>query len=352
MLSFDQAMKSSTIKKKRIIVIAVIMAALYGVSKVKLVDYLLMQAAGQIEVLWNARPLDEVLLDEEIDDGIKQNIQLIGEIKAFASAELGLTSHDLYQTIYDQKGEDILWNLSACEPFELKCKEWYFPIVGSVSYKGFFDLNKAKIEEQSLKEKGYDTRIRPVNAWSTLGWFSDPVLSNNLLHDKGRIAELFIHEITHANIFVKDSLTFNENLASFIGEQGAKMFMAKKFGQDSEEYIDYIQDEKDIQKFIKHCLIGLERLDSLYVAFDPEWSVEMKKTAKEKCIRQWVADLDTITFFDGDSFQGRFEDKLPNNAFFMSFERYDSKKIIFEKMLLNEFSGDLKSFIDFYKQLD
>lgn len=345
-------MRSMFRRRKKTVIAFLIIAIVFGLSQIELVNYLLMQASGQVEVLWNAVPLEDALASKDFDQEIKSNIQLINEIKSYAYTELGLQSEGLYETIYDQKGEDILWNLSACEPFKLKCVEWYFPIVGSVSYKGFFDLERAKKEEQLWIQKGMDTRIRPVNAWSTLGWFSDPILSNNLTHDKGRIVELFIHEITHTNIFIKDSLTFNENLASFIGEQGARMFMASKYGKESEEYISYVQKEEDLQKFIQHCLNGLNRLDSLYNSFDRELTICAKKERKEQCIQQWVNELDTIHFFDGKSFQGRFTEKLPNNAFFMSFERYDSKKIQFERMLNAQFSGDLKAFIGFYKDLE
>lgn len=340
------------LQKKLLIVISVGMLILYGLARIDLIDYLLMQANGQLKVLWNARPIGEVLKDETADAAFRNKINFVEEIKQFADRELGLKSEGLYTTIYDQRGMDILWNLSACKPFTLESVEWYFPIVGSVSYKGFFDLEKAKLEEQLLKEKGYDTRIRPVNAWSTLGWFSDPILSKTLNRNKGSIVELFIHEITHANIFFKDSLTFNENLASFIGEQGARLFMADKFGIDSQPYIEYVEEEQDAQKFISHCLLGVKELGILYNSFNSEMLERDKKVAKEEYLNGWVRRLDSLTFSDKKAYQARFRDKLPNNAFFMAFERYDSKKENLKYQLDEEFKGNLKAFIDFYKMED
>ncbi|MDW3209228.1 MAG: aminopeptidase [Reichenbachiella sp.] len=333
--------------KKNLKWLILVVGVLFVVSEAQFISYLLMQGQGQLEVLWNARPVDEVLKDS-IDQKLREKLLLVEEVKAFAKEDLGLDSEGLYTTVYDQNGEDILWNLTACDPFALQSIEWSFPIVGNVSYKGFFDLEKAKYEEQKLKEKGYDTRIRPVNAWSTLGWFQDPILSNNLERSEGRLAELFIHEITHANIFLKDSLTFNENLASFIGEQGALQFLTNKYGQESTLLDDYKASENDTQSFVKHCLNGVSDLKILYTSFNENMSFSEKVKSKEMYMKKWVETLDSMPFNNPKIYIGRFEEKLPNNAFFMAFERYDSKKESFDLQLQGEFEGDLKAFIKYY----
>ncbi|WP_176214704.1 aminopeptidase [Reichenbachiella faecimaris] len=309
-----------------------------------------MQGQGQFEVLWNAKSIEDLLNNESGNEELKLKILLVEEIKSFAKTKLGLESEGLYETIYEQNGEDILWNLTACEPYALTSVEWTFPIVGSVSYKGFFDIDRAKREEQELKESGFDTRIRPVNAWSTLGWFSDPILSKNLSRSEGDIAELFIHEITHANVFLKDSLIFNENLASFVGEHGAMMFLETRFGIGSKEVKKYAQSENDSKTFIDHCLKGVSELDSLYKTFPKEMSIAKKDSLKNLYMANWVDRLDSIPFHDELAYHGRFEEKLPNNAFFMAFDRYDSKKEAFSQQLKNEFQNDLKAFISFYKK--
>lgn len=320
------------------------------IIKRDLLSYLLMQGSGQFEVLWNAQKLEDFLEEESVEEELKSKIKLVEEVKLFAKNHLGLESEGLYTTIYDQKGDDILWNLTACEPYALESVEWVFPIVGCVSYKGFFDLERAKQEEKELLKKGLDTRIRPVNAWSTLGWFSDPILSKNLKRSEGGIAELFIHEITHANIFLKDSLTFNENLASFIGEQGAVLFLKEKYGAESKQTIEYTRSEQDAQTFINHCLKGVSELDSVYHTFKDQMLTSEKEEIKQAYMKSWVDRLDAIPFYDQLSYHGRFEEKLPNNAFFMAFDRYDSKKQAFAYQLQNKFQNDLKAFIDFYKR--
>lgn len=308
-----------------------------------------MQAKGQARVLLEARAIEKVLLDPMVEDELKEKIRMVDEIKSFADTALHMESDDLYRTLFDQKGKDILWNLSGCMPFSLDQKIWSFPLVGEVSYKGFFDYERAKEEEGKLKQLGYDTRVRTVNAWSTLGWFEDPILSNTLRRDPGSLAELFIHEITHAHIFYKDSINFNENLASFVGEQGALFYLSSVYGVDSKEVLNYRSKQRDDRLFTDHCLAGLQELKQLYSSFDADSEPEDKLSKKRAFMRSWVVDLQEVSFSDSARYEGYFRDDLPNNAFFMAFNRYDSKKAFFEHQFKTEFSSDLKKFIDFHR---
>ena len=118
-----------------------------------------------------------------------------------------------------------MWVVMACEPFALKPKEWKFPIIGSVPYKGFFKKERAEALKAELEKEGWDVMVRNPGGWSTLGWFTDPILSKMLMRSEGDLANLIIHEMSHATIFVKDSVEFNENLATFIGDRGAELFL-------------------------------------------------------------------------------------------------------------------------------
>jgi predicted aminopeptidase len=311
-----------------------------------------MQGKGQFEVLWNAKPIDVVLNNPNTSEALKRRILLVDTIKRFTHADLEMDASSLYTSLYDQKDKTILWNLSASEPFAMKSVEWIYPIVGKASYKGYFDLKKAKIEQQRLDDLGFDTRVRPVNAWSTLGWFNDPILSNMLNRSVGNLAELFIHEITHSHIFIEDSITFNENLASFIGEQGARLFLSKQYGVHSKELLSYIELEYDYDVFTQHCLIGLSELEDVYANFDDSMDTLIKNEQKTAYLERWVERLDSLPFNNKDRYSKGFADKLPNNAFFMAFERYTSIKEDFSIQLAQDFDGDLKSFIHYYKEGD
>lgn len=334
--------------KKRIIfstlAIAIASVILFNIDLLK---YGIMQGSGQLNVVFNARPVQEVMADENFPDSLKLKIELMQEIREFAIDSLGLKDTENYTSIFDQKGKDILWNLSACEPYELKSVQWSFPFLGKFSYKGFFDLDKAKEERKELSDKGYDTRIRPVSAWSTLGWFKDPILSNQLSRSDGSLAEMVIHELTHATIFIKDSLSFNENLASFIGEKGAIKFLEYRYGTESVYLDNYNNSENDYIMYTNHMLSGTKHLDSLYQSFGDSMSDSEKSSKKTEMIQHIINTVDTISFYNPKRFRGIYSKGLPNNCYFLAFSRYFSKIDQLELELENKFGGDLRAFIKY-----
>ncbi len=227
-----------SLTKKIILSILIILIALIAINY-ELVNYGISQAKGQLKIVRNARPNQEVLHDPNFPDSLKTNLRLVDEIKKFAFDSLGINFSNNYSNVYDQKGKDLMFVVTACEPFKLEPKEWSFPIIGTFSYKGFFDKEKAISLENELKEEGLDTNIRTAGGWSTLGWFEDPILSNMLDDDEAGFAELLIHELTHGTLFVKDSLRFNENLATFIGIKGTELYLTRKYGEGNDLLVAY-----------------------------------------------------------------------------------------------------------------
>lgn len=316
----------------------------------KLVLYGIGQGKGQLEILLNTQAVEEVLSDPNIPDTTKQKLRLIQEVRKFAFDSLGINSSKNYTTIYDQKGKPSLWVVTASERFALKAKEWTFPFLGNVSYKGFFDYDKALKEEAKLKEKGWDTYIGIVGGWSTLGWFKDPILSNMLFRSKGDVVNLIIHELTHTTLFVKDSVEFNENLATFIGNKGTELFLKRYYGEDSDEYIRYIKDEEDFQRFSTHILAGADRLDSLYSTFSYLKGLAFRQKSKDDLIKKIVVTADTLTLNDPERYSHYFNNFTPNNAFFMSFLRYRSRLDNFESEFLNQYNSNLKKYLEHMKE--
>jgi len=200
----------------------------------ELIGYGIAQGKGQFYILWNAQPIEEILNSPGIEDSIKQKLLIVNEIRIFAFDSLGLTPTKNYTTFFDQQGKEILWVVTACAPYKFEPKEWSFPIIGSFTYKGFFDVEKARKLSEKLSNEGYDVEISSVGGWSTLGWFKDPVLSNMLEGSVGSMSNTLIHELTHGTVFVPDSMTFNENLASFIGRKGAFKFLELTYGSRSQ----------------------------------------------------------------------------------------------------------------------
>jgi predicted aminopeptidase len=257
---------------------------------------------------------------------------------------LGLKNSDNYTTLYDQQGKDILWNISASEEFKLQAYQWKFPILGSFGYKGFFDLEKAKKERKTLDSLSYDTHIYGVSAWSTLGWFKDPILSNMLDRTEGQLADLIIHELTHSTVFVKDSLVFNENLASFVGHIGAIAFLKYKYPDDTLPVHNFNIRASDYSKYLNHMMFGAKKLDSLYSSIE-KLEISEKRNLKTIKINEIVAALDTVPFTNKARFNKVFENKPPNNAQLMSYLRYHSYHDLLEQEYINDFNADIRAYI-------
>ncbi|MEM8964792.1 MAG: aminopeptidase [Bacteroidota bacterium] len=339
---------------KKIIVGLVVGVVILLIWQQELVSYGIMQAKGQIKVIWNARPIDELLADSQVPDSLKQKIRLVQEVKQFAIDSLGVNDSDSYGSVYDQKGKPILWVITATEPFSLEDRKWKFPLLGTFSYKGFFEHEKALKEKKELAEQGLDTGIRTVSAWSTLGFFDDPILSQLLFRSDGQVANTIVHELTHGTIFVKDSLQLNENIASLIGDEGATAFLAHKHGAESSEVKQYQYYLQDRAKYTNHMLRGTNQLDSLYQSFPEDLTMEVKRNEKEKLIREIVATTDTLNLKTSQyqKVRNRIKSRKepPNNTFFKSYVRYRKNLDDLKIELDNQFNGDIARYLAYLKE--
>lgn len=307
----------------------------------ELVLYGLGQAQGQLKIIRKSRPVEEFMADPDFPDSLKAKLELIGAVRQFAFDSLGLNYSDNYTSLYDQGGKPILWVVNACDPYELKNKDWIFPVLGSVSYKGFFDLAKAEKEEAIWKEQGYDTRIRTVSGWSTLGFLDDPILSNMLYRSDGNLTELIIHELTHGTLYIRDSVSFNENLASFIGRQGAIKFLKEQ--EMEEALIQYQESEHDDSLFTAHMLRGVAHLQEVYEGIQAK-STSQKQAAKDLAILQIQNSLDTVSFYHPQKYSW-FQEAQINNTFFMAYVRYYGSQGVFAEELETRYNGDIRAYI-------
>jgi predicted aminopeptidase len=336
---------------KRILLGLLLLTAVLVIIYRDLVVYGMRQAKGQLHIVWNARPVEEFIKDLNFPDSLKTKLHLINAIRRYAIDSLGLKDTKNYKTLYDQKGEEVMWVVTACEPFELKAKEWTFPVIGSVPYKGFFRKDLAVKLKEELDKEGWDVSIRNPGGWSTLGWFTDPILSKMLERSEGDLANLIIHEMSHATIFIKDSIDFNENLATFIGDRGTEKFLISRYGLHSKEYQTYMNDDSDYLKFTDHMLRGTEKLDSLYKSMKPEDSREHKLFLKNEMIQSIVSSLDTLSLSINNAKPStRYQKSLPNNAYFLNFRRYQAKQDRFWNEYNNQFHGDLKAYIHYLSE--
>lgn len=315
----------------------------------ELANYGLMQLRGQLKVVNGAIPLEEFLEKPETTDKQRFKVSVVQEARTFAFDSLGINYSDNYTKIFDQEDKPSMYVVTASEPFEFKAKLWKFPVVGNVPYKGFFSRDKAMTEARSIRATdSIDVSVRTAGGWSTLGWFKDPVLSNMLKRSEGDLASLIIHELTHGTLFVKDSVTFNENLASFIGDKGAILFLEAKYGKEATEVRLFEARQADEERFKNYMLFASKQLDSVYVAM-ADLRKEEKKELKDQMIEAIRLNLDTVSFIS-DRYDGYFKDFKPNNTFFMSFMRYNSQLGLLEEEINAKFNDDLKRYLIYLKE--
>lgn len=154
----------------------------------------------------------------------RRRLQLVVEARAFAVGAIGLDAGESFTTYSVLERDTLVLVLSAARRDTLAAYTWWFPVVGRFPYKGFFDFGQAIRTAESMRRGGYDTYLRPASAFSTLGWFNDPLLSTTLRLDTLDLANTVIHELAHNTLFVRDQVAFNESFASFVGARGAIEF--------------------------------------------------------------------------------------------------------------------------------
>ncbi|MCW3070706.1 MAG: hypothetical protein JWO44_596 [Bacteroidetes bacterium] len=317
----------------------------------ELVVYGISQAKGQLYIIRNAQPVEEILRDPSFSDSLKQKLLLITDIKKFTVDSLGIRPSDNYTTVFNQHKKPILWTVSAAEPYAMKAKEWTFPFLGTVSYKGFFNKKMLRREIIDLVKDNYDIDVYSPSGWSTLGWFKDPILSNMLSRNEGELSNLIIHELTHGTLYVKDDVTFNENLASFIGDKGAELFLAQRFGKDSKQFIDYENSKADDKIYNDYILKSTKRLDSLYYLLGRGISEDTMKIKKKALIREIVLGVYGLQLHKPKVyFKYTKQAFREGNAFFMSFTRYDSEYDKFEREYREVYHSNLKEYLEAMKE--
>lgn len=214
-----------------------------------LVMYGISQGKGQLTIVCKCESIYEAIQNKHADSTTLTKFKLILAVKKFAIDSLGLKDNGNYECFFNHGNKPILKVLTACLPYQLKPFQRQFPIIGNVAYKGFFNFKSGEKEKQKLDALGYDTDYSPTSAWSTLGWFKDPILSGMLNRNEGQLAELIIHEMTHTTVYLKSSVDFNENLASAIGETGAIQFLKTYFSDTSKYVNNYIERNEDYRKY-------------------------------------------------------------------------------------------------------
>jgi predicted aminopeptidase len=225
--------------------------------------YVLRAAYEEGKILWRREPIAEYLEKPGTNGDTREKLQVVLAVREYARNVLGLTVGGSYASFSSIDRAELSFILTAAPKTELKPYTWWFLVVGRVPYKGYFSRADAEAAAADLRAKGYDTSIRSTAAFSTLGWFDDPLLSHLLRYDKVSLAEVVFHELLHNTLYVKGGGAFNESLANFVGVRAAIDFFRDRFGEGSPEHQRAVaawEEELEFSAFIEQLAAELTKV--------------------------------------------------------------------------------------------
>lgn len=203
--------------------------------------YLMQCVTGHLNILRRAEPIDAMLLREDLSADLKEQLRQVIAIRDFAADKLSLPDNGSYRHYADLERPYVVWNVVAAPEFSLDLKEWCFPFAGCVTYRGYFEESGAQAMAATLAAQGFDTELYGVQAYSTLNWLKDPVLSTFPVGDEFRLAALLFHELAHQIVYVPGDTVFNESFAKAVELAGLHLWLQNRGGE--EKWQRYLQHD-------------------------------------------------------------------------------------------------------------
>lgn len=272
--------------KPRILLIALI--ALGAVSACDSIAYYAQAVSGQASLLWQRQPIDQLLADPSLEPALRQKLEVIKQATEYADTQLGLSAEGSYNSYVELQRRHLVWNVFAAPAFSTQPVSWCFPIAGCVDYRGYFSEADALVYADRLRAQGFDVFVGGVDAYSTLGWFNDPVPSTVIQRPDHQLVALIFHELAHQRIYLAGDTPFNESFASFVSLEGLRHWLAEQ-GQ-SELYQHAMQDLLEQQRFIEFVLAFRERFAALYASdLNVEEMLSGKRQLQEAMRQSWHA---------------------------------------------------------------
>lgn len=292
-------------------------------------------ASGQVRMLLARRDVDAMIADPETPENLRQQLELAQRVRAYA-ADLGLDVEGQYTSFVDWPGDRVITTVVATRPGEIDAARFWFPLAGSVPYKGFFDEERARSEAEKLRGRGLDTCLFPITAYSTLGWLDDPLTAPMLREGRERLVETILHELVHATVYVPDEPEFNEGLATFIGQEAAIRFQEDPGEREEEQ--SRVEDDRSVAGTL---VAFRERIADLYEGSEAGAQRDAARVELESQTRKEMASLDLATL-DAKRLAGQVRLNDACQALIGTYHgdltRYGER--------LRELEGDLRAFLE------
>jgi predicted aminopeptidase len=294
---------------------------------------------GHMDVMHRAQPIDQVLADPGADDTLKIKLGEVTRIRSFASQELGLPDNDSYRRYADLQRPYEVWNVFAAPELSVLPKEWCYPLLGCASYRGYFSQGMAEAAALDLRQGGYDTYVGGIPAYSTLGWFDDPVLNTFVHYPETQLAALIFHELAHQLVYVPGDTLFNESFAAAVALAGTRRWLSWSGNED--QLAAFETAEKRRQAFVALADTTRTQLAEIYAASITD---DEKRERKAAAFHTMRADyLHLKSSWNGFAGYDRWFGQPLNNAQLASVTLYTQMVPAFQQLLAQE-DGDLPRF--------
>lgn len=334
------ARAASSGRVARRLTIAVGAAAVVGCSATSGdLPYYWQSARGHMALMGQAQPIAELLESGSLDLRLRSKLERVHEIRGFASRTLGLPDNGSFTRYAALERPFVVWNVFATPELSLQLKQWCFPVAGCVGYRGYFDRADAERHADELRAQGWDVHVAGVPAYSTLGWFDDPVLSTFIHYPDGELARLIFHELAHQVVYVKDDSTFNESFATAVEEAGVRRWLAEQ--RDPAIVETYERFAQRRQQFVALLRRHKAALEDLYRQGGPDRQLREGKAAIFAALR---ADYQVMKAqWGGYPGYDRWFSQSLTNAHLASVSTYTALLPAFRR-LLDASGGDLPKF--------
>ena len=324
----------------RIIVTVLLLISVSLMAACQSLGYYAQSARGQFQVYNQSKPIDNWLRKNTADKKLKQKLHWIQKVRGFASEELKLPKNKSYTQYADLDRNYVVWNIFAAPKLSLKPHQWCYPIVGCQAYRGYFSRQPAVDFATSLENQGFDVSVGGVRAYSTLGWFNDPVLNTFINYPDNDLAGLIFHELAHQIVYIKGDTVFNESFATLVEIKGVEKWLMKNAPQ--KELLRYRQTQNFENAVIKLILRHKKALEQMYKSQLPDDVKLNQKSQIFSALKREYETLKQINEMPKSSWDSWFARDL-NNANLIAIGSYYDKVDDFEK-LFEKVDGDFNAY--------